>query len=203
MTNRTWQPHSQRSRRQGFTLLELVIVMAVAGILVAVVAPSMTGVSNREALMAEGHALGAKIAAMREAALEDGLCYAARLEGTQTLLVAQMPERNCTAAVAGSGNALTMTGGQGGTGTVVERLTHRLSKQQPKITMTVSSELVWLPNGWLRGDNLSTPEGNVSNDVSIITLTDSRLPTAVRKVTVVVKPQGLICVNTGGGTACP
>lgn len=199
-------PTRGRPRRRGFTLLELVIVMAVAGILVAVVAPSMTGVTNRESLIGEAYSLSAKISAAREAALQEGRCYAAKVvAGGKSFVVNRMPERNCTdTAPTVSGTVITMTSGSGGTGTNIPGLFHQLGTNQPKLTMAESGPLVWLPNGYIRGDNIAgSGEGAVSDDNYTLTLTDTRLPTALRTVRVVVTAMGLVCVNANGGTACP
>lgn len=185
--------------QRGFTLLELTLVMALAGILVAVMAPQMSQVSKREMLIAESYSLAGKVSQSREFALNQGTCYVLEVVG-RAVKAYKLADPDCNGTFSGG----TISSSGGGTATLDNQLSYYLPSDKPTLSLTASaSTQFWLPNGWARGDNMSVPEGDVSDDDWNILITDSLMPAGNQKVRVVARPSGLVCVNSNGATTCP
>lgn len=62
-------------RRPGYTLIELIVVMAIVSILAAVLIPTLTSVEGDRPIKAAGDLIRARMAEARSRAMEDGVTY--------------------------------------------------------------------------------------------------------------------------------
>ncbi|MEW5852214.1 MAG: prepilin-type N-terminal cleavage/methylation domain-containing protein [Myxococcota bacterium] len=213
MSDRPRFPRPARARSRGFTLLELTIVMALVGIVVAFAVPSLSGGGKRSVLLSTAEEIGARIAGARELAIARNRCVLVHVHTTQkrNLEVAILKTDDtstvdCEKAAAQGAQSIGINwdGAQTLLSEVKELDLELPVAKHMEMSVTVSNSqpvLVFRPNGWVRGNNYGTSTStSISDDDWTLTLTDKTL-TQGKNVFVTVKPWGLVCVNQNG--VCP
>ncbi|HEY3919301.1 MAG TPA: GspH/FimT family pseudopilin [Stellaceae bacterium] len=66
------RPHRRRDGAQGFTLIEMLVVLTVAALIVALVLPRLTGTQEKAALRAASHEIAAALRSTRSLAMTRG-----------------------------------------------------------------------------------------------------------------------------------
>lgn len=190
MSNLSFSRRRPRALR-GVTLIEMMVVIALLGVMGAIAAPQLLPIVKKARMNSEGEAVASFLNAVRERAIAKNRCF--RVIVTASLLTAEERDSGDCAT------SLTLTGIDGWN-TASSRLvadkgtTYTYAATDcASCTGTLSSDIIFRPSGRLRGDNdLSTTDDRIRIRVQQATLNEEK--------DVVVMGSGRICVIHIAGT---
>ncbi|MEW5849649.1 MAG: prepilin-type N-terminal cleavage/methylation domain-containing protein [Myxococcota bacterium] len=205
------------SRRRGYTLVELVLVVALVSVLAGLFAPGLANVGKESVLRARAEALAGVVASARMHAISHGtlVAVAPGNSGKRLAVVAfdadeTAYEENVT-FVASDPDGMNWATISDANEVYLKNISFDITDATFALEVDSSvpaakSVLVWRPNGWMRADNMGSatnPVATPSDDAWRINLSRSDLPAGQNRIQITVNPIGLICVSEALGASCP